>query len=93
MSLMRGLSWQPTRCYLDEAVPLLPAAAGSPAAASTRCGGRRVYPMRRPPHSGDRTGRARVGPRCRRAPGPSVWPRQGCADGPRPPPRNLCWLL
>src|SRR5262245_4588927 len=85
MSLVRGLSWPPTRCYRDEAVSLLPAAAGSPAAASTRCGGRRVYTMRRPPHSGDRTGRGRVGGRCCRAPGPSVWPRQGCADGARPP--------
>jgi len=57
-SLVRGLSWQPTRRYRDEAVSLLPAAAGWPAAASTRCGGRRI--------SGDRC--VRASGRCRRAP-------------------------
>jgi len=41
-SLMRGLCWQPTRRYRDEVVSLVPAAAGSPAAAPTRRGGRRI---------------------------------------------------
>jgi len=43
MSLVRGQSWPPTRCYRDEAVSLLPAAGGR--------AGRRVHPMRRPPRS------------------------------------------
>src|SRR5205814_10651716 len=93
-SLVTGLSWQATRCYRDEAVSLLPAMAGSTAAASTRCGGRRV--------PGDRTGAC--GPAARAgACGPAA--RAGARPGhpsgrarvavTAPPalPSNLCWLL
>jgi len=68
MSLVRGLSWPPTRCYRDEAVSLLPAAAGAPAAASIRCGGRRVPAGPHRVSAGRRPVPART--RCRRAPGP-----------------------